>query len=83
MLRNRLPDSFVTQQGVTFGLILGTPIYTDTSDENNIYLGYCHIDKNLNKSDNVLVCRITINGSVTEKDFAYGEWANREALDYK
>lgn len=83
MFKNRLPDSYTTQEGVAFGLVLGTPIYTDTSDENNIYLGYCKIDDNLNKSDMVLVCRITINGSVTEKDFAYGEWANREALNYK
>lgn len=80
---NRLVDSFITQQGVSLGLILGTPIYTDTTDENNIYLGYCDIDKNLDKDEEVLICKIVVNGGETIKYFATGSWDDRANLQYK
>lgn len=77
------PESFFVQEGVARGLMNGTPIYTDTADENNIYLGYCKIDEELNKSEECLICKIHINGNETIKYLTYGKWINRTSLTYK
>lgn len=83
MLINRHPDSYITQEGVELGSIFGLPIYTDSADENNIYIGYCKINEDLEKEEICLICKIVINGGVTEKHFAYGKWIDRETLQYK
>lgn len=83
MFKNRLIDSYITQEGVSLGLIFGVPVYTDTADEENFYIGYCRIDKDLNKDSNTLICKIHVNGNETIKYFAYGDWTHRTSLEYK
>lgn len=82
-LNCRFKEAYMTQEGVSLGLVFGTPVYTDTADEENIYIGYCRIDEFLNKETPVLICKIHVNGNETIKYFAYGEWENRTHLQYK
>lgn len=83
MLSQRIPDSYIIQEGVSIGNILGLPIYTDSSDDSNTYIGYCKINDNLDKEETCLICKIHLNNNTTTKYFAFGKWEDRETLIYK
>ena len=62
---------------------MSTPVYIDTTDDSNVYLGYCKLTKELNKSEILLISKININGNIITKTFAYGKWEDRTTLEYK
>lgn len=83
MLKDRLPDSYIVQEGTALGFLMGTPVYIDTTDDSNIYLGYCKLTKELTKSEILLICKVNINGTIITKTFSYGKWEDRATLEYK
>lgn len=83
MLNNRLPDSYIIQEGVQLGYMMSQPLYIDTTNNSNIYLGYGQIGTNLDKPSTLLICKININGSIITKYYAYGAWDDRATLEYK
>lgn len=83
MLKDRLPDSYIVQEGTALGFLMGTPVYIDTTDDSNVYLGYCKLTKELTKSEILLICKVNINGTIIAKTFAYGKWEDRATLEYK
>lgn len=83
MLQDRHADSYMIQEGSSLGFIMGTPMYIDNTDDSNVYIGYCKINENLEKDPIVLICKVKIEGTIVTKVWAYGEWADRETLQYK
>lgn len=83
MLDKRLPDSYIVQEGTMLGYIMSSPMYVDSADDSNVYLGYCKINANLDKDSTLLICKIKIEGDLITKVWAYGSWADKEVLQYK
>lgn len=80
--KQRAEATFVTE-GNNVSKIFGTPIYIDTADTENIYLGYGRINEELDKDTELLIKKINVNGDIITMYYAYGEWANRATLQYK
>ena len=83
MLNNK-PDSYIIQEGVRLGSMRSLPVYIDTTDDSNVYLGYCDIScVNLEKTEECFICKIHISNGIITKYHALGKWADRTTLEYK
>ena len=81
--KDRVPDSYNTQEGTQLAFTFASPNYIDATDADNIYLGYCKVLPNLTKDDaELLIVNVVTNNGITIKSYAYGAWADRATLQY-